>query len=250
MNIDALRSELGAIEARLAGGNYYEVLGVAENADEATIKRAFFGLAKKFHVDSYGAADLGDLRGRMTRVFAEISRIHNELADPRKRSEYNAKRALAQRGVSTDIRESFASEEATRQGRRLLEQGRTEAARERLLEAIRLQEGNLEARTHLLFADYTLALSKGGTVATGGLIHELRQVVSAAPKLGFAHLYLGHIARNEGRSGDAILAYQSALEVQPALAEAASSLRVLQMRQSKDRAEGGAGSFWKKLFGG
>lgn len=250
MNTDALRNELSAIEGRLAGGNYYEVLGVPENADEAAIKRAFFVLAKRLHVDSYGGLDLGDLRGRMTKAFAEVSRIHNELADPKKRSEYNAKRALAQRGVSTDIRESFASEEATRQGRRLLEQGRTEAARERLLEAIRLQEGNLEARAHLLFADYTAALAKGGPVPTGGLVHELRQVVAAAPKLGFAHLYLGHIARNEGRNGDAIAAYQTALEVQPALAEAASSLRVLQMRQSKGRSDEGGGGFWKKLFGG
>ena len=46
-----------------------------------------------------------------------------------------------------------------------------------------------------------------------------------------------------------MLAYQAALAATPALAEAASSLRVLQMRQSKDRPEGGGG-FWKKLFGG
>jgi len=249
MNIDALRNELSAIEAKLSGGNYYEVLGVAENADEAALKRAFFVIAKKLHVDSYGGLDLGELRSRMTKAFAEVSRIHNELADPRKRAEYNAKRALAERGVSTDIRESFASEEATRQGRRLLEQGRTEAARERLQEAVRLQEGNLEARVHLLFADYTLAVAKGGPVATGGLVHELRLCIEQAPKLGFAHLYLGHIARNEGRNGDAILAYQAALAATPALAEAASSLRVLQMRQSKDRPDGGGG-FWKKLFGG
>jgi curved DNA-binding protein CbpA len=248
MNIDELRSELSAIEAKLAGGNYYEVLGVAESSDAAVIKRAFFGIAKKLHVDSYGGVDLGELRLRMIKAFAEVSRIHNELADPKKRSEYNAKRALTARGVSTDIRDSFASEEASRQGRRLLEQGRTESARERLQEAVRLQEGNLEARAHLLFAEYTLALSKGGAVSTGGLVHDLGQLLSQAPKMGFGHLYLGHIARNEGRTADAITAYQAALAASPGLAEAASSLRVVQMRQSKDRAEGGGG-FWKKLFG-
>lgn len=248
MKIEVIRSELSAIEGRLAGGNYYEVLGVAEGSDEVALKRAFFGIAKKLHVDSYGGVDLGDLRPRMSKAFAEVSRIHNELGDPKKRAEYNAKRALAARGVSPDIRDSFASEEASRQGRRLLEQGRTEAARERLLESVRLQEGNLEARAHLLFADYTLAISKGGAVATGGLIQELRQLLEQAPKMGFAHLYLGHIARNEGRKAEAVLAYQAALEATPALAEAASSLRVVQMRQSKAPAEGGGG-FLKKLFG-
>lgn len=248
MKIDELRTELSAIEAKLAAGNYYEVLGIPESSDEAAIKRAFFGIAKKLHVDSYGGVELGDLRLRMTKAFAEVSRIHNELADPKKRSEYNAKRALTARGVSTDIRDSFASEEASRQGRRLLEQGRTEAARERLMESVRLQEGNLEARAHLLFTEYTLAIAKGGAVATGALTHDLRQLLAQAPKMGFGHLYLGHIARNEGRTADAISAYQAALEASPALAEAASSLRVVQMRHSKDRVEGGVG-FWKKLFG-
>jgi len=248
MNIEAIRSELSAIEGKLAGGNYYEVLGVAEGSDEVALKRAFFGIAKKLHVDSYGGVDLGDLRPRMTKAFAAVSRIHNELADPKKRAEYNAKRALAARGVSTDIRDSFASEEASRQGRRLLEQGRTEAARERLLESVRLQEGNLEARAHLLFADYTLAMAKGGAVATGGLIQELRQLLAQSPKMGIGHLYLGHIARNEGRTAEAISSYQAALEATPALAEAASSLRVLQMRRPKDPNEGGGG-FLKKLFG-
>ena len=248
MTIDELRTELSAVEGRLAGGNYYEVLGVPENAEEAAIKRAFFGIAKKLHVDSYGGVELGELRLRMIKAFAEVSRIHNELADPKRRAEYNAKRALAARGVSTDIRDSFASEEASRQGRRLLEQGRTEAARERLRESVRLQEGNLEARAHLLFAEYTLAMAKGGAVATGGLIHDLQDLLAQAPKMGFGHLYLGHIARNEGRTSDAITAYQAALAATPALAEAASSLRVVQMRQSKDRAEGGGG-FLKKLFG-
>jgi hypothetical protein len=34
MNTDALRSELHAIEAKLSGGNFYEVLGVAEGSTE------------------------------------------------------------------------------------------------------------------------------------------------------------------------------------------------------------------------
>ena len=87
-----------------------------------------------------------------------------------------------------------------------------------------------------------------GAVATGGLVHDLQDLLAQAPKMGFGHLYLGHIARNEGRTADAITAYQAALAATPALAEAASSLRVVQMRQSKDRTEGGGG-FLKKLIG-
>ena len=41
--------------------NPYEVLGVPENADEATIKKAYRELVKKYHPDNYKDNPLADL---------------------------------------------------------------------------------------------------------------------------------------------------------------------------------------------
>lgn len=63
--------------------NYYEILGVPENADEETIKRAFRELAKKYHPDRPG----GDAE-----KFKKIIEAYRVLSDKKLRAEYDQKR--------------------------------------------------------------------------------------------------------------------------------------------------------------
>ena len=59
--------------------DYYEVLGVDRNADEAAIKRAYRKLAKKYHPDS----NAGDKKA--AEAFAEVSEAYAVLGDKEKR---------------------------------------------------------------------------------------------------------------------------------------------------------------------
>ena len=61
----------------------YKILGVAENADEATIKKAYRKLAKEFHPDVTG----GDKK--KTERFKEINEAYAVLGDKEKRAEYD-----------------------------------------------------------------------------------------------------------------------------------------------------------------
>ena len=61
----------------------YKILGVAEDADEATIKKAYRKLAKQNHPDATG----GDKR--KTERFKEIGDAYGILGDKQKRSEYD-----------------------------------------------------------------------------------------------------------------------------------------------------------------
>ncbi len=63
--------------------NPYDILGVARNASEADIKKAFRGLAKKFHPDRHGG-DEG-----AAKKFKEISGAYDLLGDPQKRAKYD-----------------------------------------------------------------------------------------------------------------------------------------------------------------
>jgi DnaJ-class molecular chaperone len=63
--------------------DYYEVLGVAKNADEKEIKQAFRKLARKYHPD----VNPGD-RGAEQK-FKEINEAHEVLSDPEKRRKYD-----------------------------------------------------------------------------------------------------------------------------------------------------------------
>lgn len=63
--------------------DYYQVLGVAREADDKEIKRAFRRLARKYHPD----VNPGDKQAE--KRFKEISEAYQVLGDPKKRQEYD-----------------------------------------------------------------------------------------------------------------------------------------------------------------
>lgn len=62
--------------------NYYQILGIPENADDETIKKAFRELAKKYHPDRGGDAE----------KFKKIVEAYRVLSDKKLRAEYDQKR--------------------------------------------------------------------------------------------------------------------------------------------------------------
>ncbi len=63
--------------------DYYEVLGVDKNADDATLKKAYRALAKKYHPDT----NPGDAEAE--KKFKEASEAYAILSDPDKRRQYD-----------------------------------------------------------------------------------------------------------------------------------------------------------------
>ena len=63
--------------------DYYEVLGVDKKADDATIKKAFRTLAKKYH------PDLNPNDKEAEEKFKEVNEAYGVLSDPEKRAKYD-----------------------------------------------------------------------------------------------------------------------------------------------------------------
>ncbi len=63
--------------------DYYEVLGVARNADAGTLKKAYRKLAKKYHPDT----NPGDKTAEKN--FKEVTEAYNVLSDPEKKKLYD-----------------------------------------------------------------------------------------------------------------------------------------------------------------
>ena len=63
--------------------DYYEVLGIARDADAGTIKKAYRKLAKKYHPD----INPGDKAAEQK--FKEATDAYNVLSDPEKRKLYD-----------------------------------------------------------------------------------------------------------------------------------------------------------------
>jgi molecular chaperone DnaJ len=68
--------------------NYYEILGVAEDADEKEIKKAFRKLAMKYHPDRAPE----DKKKEYEAKFKEINEAQEVLTDAKKRQMYDAYR--------------------------------------------------------------------------------------------------------------------------------------------------------------
>src|ERR671939_40796 len=68
--------------------DYYAALGVAKNADGATIKKAYRKLARDLHPDKNPGNAEAEAR------FKDVSEAYDVLSDPAKRKEYDEARAL------------------------------------------------------------------------------------------------------------------------------------------------------------
>jgi len=77
----------------MAAKNYYEVLGVPEDADPAAIKKTYRQLARRYHPDK----NPGDKQAEER--FKEISAAYQVLSDPDKRKQYDQMRRMASAGA-------------------------------------------------------------------------------------------------------------------------------------------------------
>ncbi len=73
--------------------DFYAILGVPKDADQAAIKKAYRRLARKHHPDQ----NAGDATAEQR--FKDIGEAHAVLADPKQREEYDAIRQMARGGA-------------------------------------------------------------------------------------------------------------------------------------------------------
>ena len=91
--------------------DYYEVLGVDKNADEAALKKAYRVLAKKYHPDM----NPGDAEAE--KKFKEASEAYAVLSDPEKRRQYDQFGHAINSGISSAICLAAAEADETVTGR-------------------------------------------------------------------------------------------------------------------------------------
>ncbi len=131
---------------------YHEILGVARDADERAIKKAYFSLSKRLHPDRYFRRRIGAFAPLVETCFRKLLEAYELLSDPQTRREVQAHPAppaqlTPPRRTSLEVRRRLrertsalagakrASDDRKRKAKGFFEAGMAAFAKERWLEA-------------------------------------------------------------------------------------------------------------------
>lgn len=84
---NALKAKIMERADQITGQNYFQMLGIDQDAMPDAVQKAFFGLAKVWHPDRLPPA-LVDVKDACNKVFTHLTEAHATLMDPTKRSDY------------------------------------------------------------------------------------------------------------------------------------------------------------------
>jgi len=132
--------------------SHYELLGVATNASQEQIGKAYFERSRLFHPDLRHREDLGSLERELAAVFERLKLANEVLSDPARRREYDESLdaapvpvAVVETAADPAARRHLAQQSYSR-ARQLIEQKDFHPAVEMLREAIRFVPDNAEYR--------------------------------------------------------------------------------------------------------
>jgi tetratricopeptide (TPR) repeat protein len=74
---------------RLEELTYYQLLGLAEEADKKQVKNAYYALAPDFHPDKYFRKRLGSYKAKIEAIFSRLTLAHDVLTSKQRRAEYD-----------------------------------------------------------------------------------------------------------------------------------------------------------------
>lgn len=103
-SVHTLATELEELLKRLENDpSHYEVLGVQPAATPEEIKSSYYALARRYHPDRFHMQAGTELHASVESAFAKIAQAYVTLADPARRSSYNAKLAARERVLRSTI---------------------------------------------------------------------------------------------------------------------------------------------------
>ncbi len=128
--------EVTALMEKLPSLNYYQIFGVAKNASDDEIKKAYFHLARKFHPDRFDRSISAEERVQIEDLFDKITKAYRTLTSGKQRKEYDVKTPAGPERATKDVNKQ--ADIKFRQAKTLFTTGRYEEALIYLEEVTRL----------------------------------------------------------------------------------------------------------------
>jgi curved DNA-binding protein CbpA len=229
--VEAMRREIRERAERVGSQNYYQILGVAQDAPTGMIQSAFFQLAKQWHPDRLGP-EVNDLRDLAMRVFARMSEAHQVLTNDEQRKEYE--RLMREGGAAPDKQEMV---QRVLRAATAFQKAEVLARRGNLAEAekyaqIAVENDAEQAEYAALYADL---LSQKPERSQGGGYEDVLKMVNDArrtqPDNLKVRLYRARVLKRSGDMDAAHREFRSIVEQDAHNVEAAREVRLHEMRR-------------------
>jgi tetratricopeptide (TPR) repeat protein len=212
-------------QEKMSSLNFYQILDVSKSASQAEIKKAYFGLARKYHPDLFDRDIGAQQKEKIAGVFDRITKAYHTLSDEDKKEEYDKEIAEEEvddmRGVAKKAEIKF------RQAKTLYNQARYEDAMAYLDEAIRL-----DAQRSAYFLLLAMVETKIPTYTKKAEEH-FRKSIKMEPWSPDGYLGLGIMYKNAGLKVKAAKQFNKALRVDPGNPSAMKELKELDKPKSK-----------------
>lgn len=225
-----------ALRKRMGSLDHYQLFGVPSNADENTIKKAYFKMARKFHPDRYGR-DLDPLvKRQIDELFDRITKSYKALTTPGAAAappeQPPADEADKDPGKNADTR--------FRQGKTLYNQARYEEAIQYLEEAVRMNDNK---------GDYFLLLALSQSKVRGyskKAEKNFLRAIELEPWNPEGIVGLGILYKKEGLTTRAKRQFEKALEIE---SNHQAARQELESMGEKSEEKKGKSLFSADLFG-
>jgi tetratricopeptide (TPR) repeat protein len=190
------------------------------------------------HPDALQAKGWEHLRERVTDVFAALSEANTTLSNKEERQRIAEAlergddiSASADAEAANLARAAFESEIIARDADRYLRANKFDRALPEYQKALELTPDEPDYQAALLWCQYNLSdRSRGAAVQTE---KGLGAILAGSPNLARAQMWRGHVLRDMGSDGPAIICYERALAADPRLIDAERFLRALKMARGE-----------------
>lgn len=235
--IEAARAEILAQHAELMKKNWFELLGVKQDAPLDEIKSAYFKLAKQYHPDRFVATMSESELAKVRELSSRVNQAFQDLRSDASRQEYIKKLIDPEREKkrleASAIIEAMIDHE---KGRAALKQSNFEQALQHFQRAAALHPG--EAEYHFMIAQ-SLQRARGveNSSNRAAIESELRKAVDLQPNNAGYRIGIGHYWKARGEPEKALGHYKEALKLDPKNHEAIREIRLFESRKEKAREE-------------
>ncbi len=216
--------------ANIASQNYFQMLGVVEDASVEQVQRAFFALAKVWHPDRLPPA-LQGAKEACGRVFTQLTEAHSALVDPEKRREYMP--LLRDGGATPDdqakihaVLEAASDFQKAEVHLKRGDHGQAYAMANRACTLDPEQADYLAMRTWL----EAQRASSTGREATLEKINILGQCIQRKPTCERAYFWRGMLYKKIDETRKAAADFKQAAELNPRNLDAQREIRLYKMR--------------------